>query len=105
MSLSSEAEAFARSNLHTAPRHFDFNFSSQPQTEHCFKLIEAWDIQPGEHVLEIGCGQGDCTAVLASVVGDAGHVTAVDPGSPDYGMATLTQFFILNLKYRYQDRP
>ncbi|TVY91453.1 Methyltransferase, partial [Lachnellula willkommii] len=34
---------------------------------------------------EIGCGQGDSTIVLVSLVGPTGHVDAYDPGSPDYG--------------------
>lgn len=34
---------------------------------------------------QLGCGQGDTTAVLAEAVGDEGRVTAVDPGSLDYG--------------------
>jgi len=36
-------------------------------------------------VLEIGCGQGDSTVVLADAVGETGHVDAYDPASPDYG--------------------
>ncbi|KZT03642.1 uncharacterized protein LAESUDRAFT_744514 [Laetiporus sulphureus 93-53] len=40
---------------------------------------------PGENILEIGCGQGDCTVALAAAIGEAGHVTAVDPASLDYG--------------------
>jgi hypothetical protein len=36
-------------------------------------------------MLEIGCGQGDCTTVLASLVGDSGHIDAIDPAPLDYG--------------------
>lgn len=36
-------------------------------------------------VLEIGCGQGDTTVVLADVVGESGHVTAIDIAPGDYG--------------------
>jgi Methyltransferase domain len=35
--------------------------------------------------LEIGCGQGDCTEVLAEAVGPTGHVDAIDPAPLDYG--------------------
>ncbi|MGY2686102.1 class I SAM-dependent methyltransferase [Pseudomonas tolaasii] len=52
-------------------------------------LVNSWDIAPGARVLEIGCGQGDMTAVLAQHVGPFGHVTAVDPARADYG-APLT---------------
>jgi cyclopropane fatty-acyl-phospholipid synthase-like methyltransferase len=31
------------------------------QTEHRLKLANGWPIQTGSKVLEIGCGQGDCT--------------------------------------------
>jgi predicted methyltransferase len=49
-------------------------------------FVEQWKIKPGSRVLEIGCGQGDCTAVLATAVGENGHVTALDPAPPDYGV-------------------
>lgn len=56
------------------------------QMDHRLALVAFWGIAPGSRVLEIGCGQGDCTIVLADAVGDEGHVDAVDPGVPDYGM-------------------
>ncbi|MBP0725489.1 class I SAM-dependent methyltransferase [Bacillus sp. RG28] len=55
------------------------------QTEHRFKLAEFWNIKEGKRVLEIGCGQGDTTAVLAYFVGEKGLVHGIDIGSPDYG--------------------
>lgn len=55
------------------------------QTQYRMQLVERWRIPPGARVLEIGCGQGDMTAVLAHAVGDSGHVTAVDIADPDYG--------------------
>lgn len=61
----------------------------QVQLEHRFKLIEAFEIKEGMRVLEIGCGQGDMTVVLANQVGETGHVTAIDIASGDYG-APLT---------------
>jgi SAM-dependent methyltransferase len=62
------------------------------QTAHRINFINHWQIPPGSRVLELGCGQGDCTAVLAEAVGPEGHVDAVDPGSPDYGAPyTLAQ--------------
>ncbi|KAI0777571.1 S-adenosyl-L-methionine-dependent methyltransferase [Trametes elegans] len=57
----------------------------RPQIEQRVQLVKTWGIQPGEKVLEIGCGQGDCTVALAAAVGDEGSVTAVDPASLDYG--------------------
>ncbi|CAE6429392.1 unnamed protein product [Rhizoctonia solani] len=69
-------------------------FKSAPtsQTAHRVNLAQAWDIPENSQVLELGCGQGDCTAVLAAAVGDGGHVTGVDPAPLDYGApATLGQ--------------
>ncbi len=59
------------------------------QTEHRINLINYWSIAPGERVLELGCGQGDTTTVLAAAVGNTGHVVAVDPASLDYGGSLL----------------
>jgi SAM-dependent methyltransferase len=47
--------------------------------------VDIWSIQPGARVLEIGCGQGNCTAVLAYTIGPTGHIDAVDPAPGDYG--------------------
>lgn len=55
------------------------------QTQHRIHLAEYWGIHAGESILEIGCGQGDTTAVLAYFVGDKGKVHAIDIASPDYG--------------------
>jgi SAM-dependent methyltransferase len=55
------------------------------QTEHRIRLAEFWEISKGMKVLEIGCGQGDTTAVLAYYVGQEGFVNGVDIGPEDYG--------------------
>ena len=44
--------------------------------------IEALKFPPGSHGLDVGCGIGDITALLAKSVAPAGHVTGVDI-SPD----------------------
>jgi tRNA A58 N-methylase Trm61 len=49
------------------------------------RLVESWDVSPGQKLLEIGCGQGDATIVLADAVGPQGHVTAIDRADPSYG--------------------
>lgn len=60
--------------------------SQAAQISHRQELISTWGgIAPGEKVLELGCGQGDCTIVLAHAVGENGTVDAVDPAPPDYG--------------------
>ncbi|KAI0635051.1 S-adenosyl-L-methionine-dependent methyltransferase [Trametes polyzona] len=55
------------------------------QIEQRLQLVKTWRIEPGEKVLEIGCGQGDCTVALAAAVGETGSVTALDPADLDYG--------------------
>lgn len=37
---------------------------------------------PGEHVLDIGCGTGTTSLELARLVGESGHVTGVDVSAP-----------------------
>ncbi|MEW4371724.1 class I SAM-dependent methyltransferase [Paenibacillus kandeliae] len=66
----------------TAQEHMDVQ---RIQTEHRLKLVEFWDIQPGSSVLEIGCGQGDTTAVLAWATGSDGYVHGIDVATRDYG--------------------
>ena len=56
-----------------------------PQFEHRVSIVESWNIPPGSRVLEIGPGQGDCTIVLATAVGESGHVDAVDPAPLNSG--------------------
>jgi SAM-dependent methyltransferase len=55
------------------------------QTRYRLQLAEQWGIAPGMRILEIACGQGDMTAVLAHMVGPDGHITAVDIADPSYG--------------------
>jgi ubiquinone/menaquinone biosynthesis C-methylase UbiE len=43
--------------------------------------IEAAGVQPGQSALDVGCGPGALTHVLAQVLG-AGNVAAVDPSDP-----------------------
>lgn len=55
------------------------------QTRYRARLVEGWGIAAGARVLEIACGQGDTTAVLAHAVGPNGRVVAVDAADPGYG--------------------
>lgn len=59
--------------------------SQLSQTRHRAALVAGWNIAPGSTVLELGCGQGDMTAVLAEAVGPEGRVVAVDVAAPSYG--------------------
>ncbi|MEU6621920.1 class I SAM-dependent methyltransferase [Streptomyces litmocidini] len=55
------------------------------QTRHRVALVASWHIAPGSTVLELGCGQGDMTAVLAEAVGPEGRIVAIDVADPSYG--------------------
>lgn len=59
----------------------------EPQTIHRLAIVDAWKaIKADDKILELGCGQGDMTAVLASLIGPTGHVVALDPADPvNYG--------------------
>lgn len=67
------------------PPHGSDSNIQRVQTEHRLKLTDFWDITEGSRVLEIGCGQGDTTAVLAYLVGETGFVHGIDIASPNYG--------------------
>ena len=43
------------------------------------KTLRGADLKPGQIVLEVGCGTGFFTLLAAEMVGDAGHLIAMDP--------------------------
>src|SRR5262249_25253289 len=55
------------------------------QLRHRMTLVNMWRPGIGDHVVEIGCGQGETTVALATAVGTSGRVLAVDNGSAEYG--------------------
>ena len=55
------------------------------QTRFRSTMVDFWNIAAGSRVLEIACGQGDTTAILADRVGPSGQVVASDPAPADYG--------------------
>ena len=61
------------------------NYTTEAQLRHRMALVEFWKPAPGNQVLEVGCGQGDCTAVLAYAVGEGGKVVAADIEPDTYG--------------------
>ncbi|RAL17621.1 class I SAM-dependent methyltransferase [Aspergillus homomorphus CBS 101889] len=81
MPIQLDAASIARLSLHD-PAHFSIQHS---QTCHRLVLLQHWNIPTDSKALELGCGQGDCTTVLAHAVGEQGRVVAVDPAELDYG--------------------
>jgi ubiquinone/menaquinone biosynthesis C-methylase UbiE len=82
MSTKLDAVSIAHLSLHD-PTNFSIQHS---QTLHRLMLVQQWNIPTGSKVLELGCGQGDCTTVLANAVGEQGSVVGVDPANLGYGM-------------------
>ncbi len=62
----------------------EFHVGGRSATEH---LVEQLDVEPGAHLLDIGCGLGGTARLLAS--GPAGRVTGIDltPGFVAAGQA------------------
>jgi SAM-dependent methyltransferase len=62
-------------------------------------LLEAARPQPGERVLDIGCGTGVTTEPYARAVGPGGHVTGVDISQPmlDAARARIDQAGLANV--------
>jgi hypothetical protein len=85
MTTTLDAISIARLSLHD-PTHFAIQHS---QTLHRQQLLQHWNVTTGSKVLELGCGQGDCTTVLANAVGGQGSVVALDPADLNYGLCLL----------------
>lgn len=85
-----DVDSIARLSPHN-PNDFSIQ---QSQTVHRLALLQHWNIPSGSTVLELGCGQGDCTTVLANAVGEQGRVVAVDPAGLDYGMSSGSMLLV-----------
>lgn len=73
-----------------------------PLTEN---LLTGAGVQPGSQVLELGCGSGDMTLLLASRVGPGGEVTAVDrnPAQLDAAALRIADSGFQNVKFVLAD--
>jgi protein-L-isoaspartate(D-aspartate) O-methyltransferase len=63
--------------------------NSQPTTVR--HLLELLEVEPGDRVLDVGCGSGWTTALLAHLVGPQGRVVGVEivPALVEFGRANL----------------
>lgn len=64
--------------------------NSQPTTVR--HLLELLEVEPGHRVLDVGCGSGWTTALLAHLVGPQGEVVGVEivPDLVEFGRANLS---------------
>ncbi|KAE8416403.1 hypothetical protein BDV36DRAFT_284544 [Aspergillus pseudocaelatus] len=62
-----------------------------PRFIHRLRMAEAWGISSGERILDIGCGQGDSSLILAHLVGPNGRITGIDSVQPEYGTPFAVQ--------------
>jgi arsenite methyltransferase len=60
-------------------RHVEAVYTTPDVVEQRRLVIEALELQPGEHVLDIGAGPGFLACEMAAVVGEDGSVHGVDP--------------------------
>jgi len=83
-----DAEAIASKSILFSPSQSSLD-TQIGQTLERIELVTLWGIKEGDVVLELGCGQGDTTSVLATAVGESGKVIAIDPAPLDYGTPPL----------------
>lgn len=62
----------------TWPKVFERQALRRPQTD---KVLAALDLKNGDTVVDIGCGPGYNSLLMAEKVGREGHVYAVDPAA------------------------
>ena len=60
-------------------RHVERTYMTPDIVEQRRLTIAALDLQPGEHVLDIGAGPGFLACEMAAVVGEGGSVQGIDP--------------------------
>ena len=67
-------------------------------------LIDA-GIGPGMSVLDVGCGSGDVSLLLAKIVGNEGHVTGIDRDGPSLEIARerVSKLHLPNITFIQQD--
>lgn len=67
-------------------------------------FLDEIGIKEGQTILEIGCGTGNITKMLANLVGESGHVVAIDTSIEQIGIATqrMLNHGIKNVEFRQQ---
>ena len=62
-------------------------------------LLDRLQLRPGMHVLDVGCGPGNLTAHIASLVGPGGSVVGIDPSAERIRLALANHADRLNLSF------
>lgn len=79
-----------------------YDYESRSQRCAGIQMINNLKIQPGNIVLDLGCGTGSVTKVLAERVGPEGKVVAVDP-DPDRIIFAEERYSADNIEYSHAD--
>lgn len=71
-------QAYADNPVYTKTDAAGASISAASQPRIVAMMLEQLAARPGERILEIGAGTGYNAALIAAMVGDAGHVTTID---------------------------
>jgi SAM-dependent methyltransferase len=88
MSTTQAKDALPTYILHTGePAAKRLNVQGNILQEKSEKHLQRAGLKPGQVVYDVGCGNGIMTNYMASVVGEAGHVYAVDSSAEQLALA------------------
>lgn len=73
--------------------HGTFNYSDQ----NIGPILTLLDLKPGEHLIDLGCGDGVLSDRLAQIVGENGRIAGTDSNQ---GMVGLKEIPVLQVKSR-----
>ena len=78
----------------------NYDSTSVHQQQHTFlELVSSIKINCGFKCLDIGCGTGNNTVLLADLVGEDGHVVGVDPDEKRIAVAIKKYKHLVNLSF------
>lgn len=73
-----QEQAYADNPVYTKTDGVGTSISAASQPTIVGTMLEQLDARPGQRILEIGAGTGYNAALMAAIVGTAGHVTTID---------------------------
>lgn len=71
-------EAYADESIYTKHDGTGARISAASQPKIVAMMLEQLQIEPGHRVLELGAGTGYNAALMATITGEAGHITTID---------------------------